>query len=302
MPRRLAQSQRWYHGSQAAERRTRKGVVALGTGTPRALPTPRRCPRGTNLGGAGVRVVVQRATTIAEDDESRIDVDGSDTKPGVDLQASLASLTNSEMAKAVYELYPAAFTLAANFAFTMLSYVLKRPTRKASPFARSTINPYVTIILTFLATLIKQNTTLSVLEKLIPWEELAAFFTTVPSAVPHSQGLTTRSKKPERCLRVFERGYWKSGEKSKEVEVLDASESEGVTDGTIADEDDEDDNAPSHGGSGTEIAKRWTRIIRCAVGMARTVGGLTWVEGTKEWRVESVLSAKVQMRKEEKLE
>ncbi|KAF7964541.1 hypothetical protein HWV62_5931, partial [Athelia sp. TMB] len=225
---------------------------------------------GTNLGGAGVRVVVKRATTIAEDDESRMDVDGSDAKLGVGLHASPA---NSEIDEAVYE-YPAAFTLAAKLAFTMLSHVLKRPTRKASPFARSTINPYVTIILTFLSTLTKQNATLSVLEKLIPWEELAAFFTTVPSAVLHSQGLTTRSKEPERwvmlttgcapplaedwCLRgmewvgrrVFERGYWKSGEeKSKEVEVLDASESEEVTDGIIEDEDDEDDNAPSHGGS-----------------------------------------------------
>ncbi|KAF7964804.1 hypothetical protein HWV62_2766 [Athelia sp. TMB] len=85
---------------------------------------------------------------------------------------------------------------------------------------------------------------------------------------------------------------------SKEVEVLDASESEGVTDGIIEDEDDEDDNAPSHGGSGTEIAKRWTRIIRCAVGMAQTADGLTWVEGTKKWKVEGALSAKVQMWKE----
>jgi hypothetical protein len=32
--------------------------------------------------------------------------------------------------------------------------------------------------------------------------------------------------------RVFERGYWRSGgEKSKEVEVLDASEGKEVTDG-----------------------------------------------------------------------
>ncbi|KAF7969633.1 hypothetical protein HWV62_26763 [Athelia sp. TMB] len=71
-----------------------------------------------------------------------------------------------------------------------------------------------------------------------------------------------------------------------------------VTDGIIEDKDDEDDNAPSHGSSGTEIAKRWTRIIRCAVGMAQTANSLTWVEGTKKWRVKGALSAKVQMWKE----
>ena len=39
---------------------------------------------------------------------------------------------------------------------------------------------------------------------------------------------------------MFERGYWKSGEeKSKEVEVLDTTEGEEVTNGIIEDEDDE---------------------------------------------------------------
>ncbi|KZP20887.1 hypothetical protein FIBSPDRAFT_861344 [Athelia psychrophila] len=275
---------------------------------------------GTNLGSAGVRVVVKRATTIAEDDESRMDVDSL----GTGIQASPA---NSEIDEAAYE-YPAAFTLAAKLAFTMLSHVLKRPTRKASPFARSTINPYVTVLLTFLTTLTKQPATLAAIDKLIPWEELAAFFMTVPSTVIHSQGLASRSKEPERrvmlttgctpplaedwCLhgmewvgrRVFERGYWKSGEeKSKEVEVLDASEDNEVTDGIIEDEDDEDDNSPSHGGSGTEIAKRWIHIVRCAVGMAHAVDGFTWVEGTKEWRVEGALSKKVlRWKEEERLE
>jgi len=101
--------------------------------------------------------------------------------------------------------------------------------------------------------------------------------------------------------RVFERGYWKSGEeKSKEVEVLDASEGGEVTDGIIEDEDDEDDS--SHG-SATDLTKRWIRIVRCAVGIAHAVDGFTWVEGTKEWRVKGALSQKVsRWREEERLE
>ena len=57
--------------------------------------------------------------------------------------------------------------------------------------------------------------------------------------------------------RVFERGCSKSGdEKSKGVEVLDASEGEEVTDRIIEDEDDEDEGAASSGGSGGETVKR----------------------------------------------
>jgi hypothetical protein len=54
---------------------------------------------------------------------------------------------------------------------------------------------------------------------------------------------------------VFERGYWKSGEeKSKEIEVLDASEAEDVMDEIIENKDD-DDGLTSSGGSGGETGK-----------------------------------------------
>lgn len=92
--------------------------------------------------------------------------------------------------------------------------------------------------------------------------------------------------------RAFERGYRRSGEeKNKEVEVLDASEGSEVTDGTLEDEDDVD-NSPSNEGSG-EITKRWTGVIRCAVGMAQAVGGLTWVDGIKDRKIEGILAPMV---------
>ncbi|KZP02206.1 hypothetical protein FIBSPDRAFT_880502 [Athelia psychrophila] len=115
---------------------------------------------GTNLGSVGVRVMVKRATTITEDDESRMDVDSL----GTGIQASPA---NSEINEAAYE-YPAAFTFAAKLVFSMLSHVLERLTRKVSPFAHSTINSYVTILITFLTTLTKQPATLAVIDKWIP--------------------------------------------------------------------------------------------------------------------------------------
>jgi protein SMG6 len=48
---------------------------------------------------------------------------------------------------------PVSFKLAMELAFSMLSFVLRNPTWKASPFARSTLNPYLSVMLTFLATL-----------------------------------------------------------------------------------------------------------------------------------------------------
>ena len=86
---------------------------------------------------------------------------------------------------------------------------------------------------------------------------------------------------------VFERGYWKNvDEKSKEVEPLDASEGgEGVTDGIIEDGDEGEGAASGEEYARTgRLQRRWTRIVRCAVGIAQAVDGFKWVEGTRQWR------------------
>jgi protein SMG6 len=147
--------------------------------------------------------------------------------------------------------HPPAFKFALQLLFQMLSSVLRHPTRKPSQYARSTLNPYLTIILTFLATILKHHPTLETLERSIPWGDLASFFTLVPRKIMISQGLMVSPKHntlqhierwimltsgcvpplPEDwCLRgmewvgrkVFERGFWKSGkEKKAELEVLE---------------------------------------------------------------------------------
>jgi hypothetical protein len=64
-------------------------------------------------------------------------------------------------------------------------------------------------------------------------------------------------------------GYWKNDkETSKEIELLDASEGREVTDGIIEDDDDNDEGAASHGTFGGETGRKWTRIVRCGVGIA----------------------------------
>ena len=126
---------------------------------------------GPNFGGGGVRVVVKRATTIVEDDETKMDVDDTgDSK----LAAIHASPVSSEVDDTLMaQEYPTSFKLATQLTFSMLSYALKNPTRKASPFARATLNPYLTIALTFLSTISKHPATLQILKRSIPWAELA---------------------------------------------------------------------------------------------------------------------------------
>ena len=153
---------------------------------------------------------------------------------------------------------PPAFKFALQLAFQMLSSVLRHPTRKPSQYARSTLNPYLTVLLTFLATVLKHRPTLESLERSIPWADLASFFATVPRKIMISQGLmvspnhnsprnverwimlTSGSPSPlpeDWCLRgmewvgrkVFERGFWKSGEDKKaELDVLETIERKGV--------------------------------------------------------------------------
>ncbi|KAF8136262.1 hypothetical protein EV363DRAFT_1395378 [Boletus edulis] len=72
---------------------------------------------------------------------------------------------------------------------SMLSLVLRNPTRKSSPFAESTLNPYLTVLLMFLVTVSKHAEILAILERFIPWEDLAVFFASTPKNILASQGL-----------------------------------------------------------------------------------------------------------------
>ncbi|KAF7777504.1 hypothetical protein Agabi119p4_3576 [Agaricus bisporus var. burnettii] len=158
-----------------------------------------------------------------------------------------------------------AFKYALQLTFAMLSFVLRNPTRRATEFSRSSLNPYLTTILTFLSTVLKHAPSLALLERSIPWDDLTTFFSSIPRKVMESQGLfsvvdvtpeqrwpmlTTGCAPPlpeDWCMRgmewvsrkVFERGYWKMGEDRPEVEVLETRESDQMTDGQIEDDGDE---------------------------------------------------------------
>ncbi|KAJ8586560.1 hypothetical protein M405DRAFT_864486 [Rhizopogon salebrosus TDB-379] len=54
-----------------------------------------------------------------------------------------------------------------------------QPDALALPFARSTLNPYLSVMLTFLATIAKHAEALLALERSIPWHDLTQFFAAI---------------------------------------------------------------------------------------------------------------------------
>ncbi|KAL0947160.1 hypothetical protein HGRIS_013287 [Hohenbuehelia grisea] len=277
--------------------------------------------RETN--GAPVRVVAKRS---AANDGDRMDVDDTEEPKEAPTQdsppASEAEADQNEPSQT--------FKLAMQLTFTMLAYVLRNPTRRVSPFAKETPNPYLSIMLTFLATVLKNPLTQAALERCIPWEELSLFFARIPRKIMHDQGLgpncvpaggqdrwpmlTSGCAPPlpeDWCLRgmewinrkVHERGFWKNSEDRRpELELLESRESAVVVEGQIEDDDEQEngvDGAKRRKGASGEAGRRWVRIVRCAVSISNAVDGFTWVEGTRNWLVEGALEEKVALWKEE---
>ncbi|KAH7916936.1 hypothetical protein BV22DRAFT_1135867 [Leucogyrophana mollusca] len=91
-------------------------------------------------------------------------------------------------------------------AFSMPSFVLCHPPRKASPFAHSTLNPCIGILPTLIATF-------AILERSIPCNELAQFFYVAPRTDFSSQGLSQAGQKSDgggrRSVTI---ARWKNGD------------------------------------------------------------------------------------------
>ncbi|KAF8633707.1 hypothetical protein AX17_004365 [Amanita inopinata Kibby_2008] len=233
---------------------------------------------------------------------------------------------------------PAPFLLALQLTFSMLSHVLRRPMLKSSIYAHSDINPYLTVLLTFLITMIKHPAALHVLERAIPWEELAAFFAKAPKRYMNKQGLWNMPNErakwamitngcspplPEDwCMRgmewvgrkVFERGYWKLDSTSEECRteagVLSKDDPAEASDGKIEDDDEDMEQVTANHADGqlrqvqqknvmSRAERRWVRALRCGVVIAEIVDGFTWTVGTRNWTVEGKLSEKVGLWKEQ---
>lgn len=260
----------------------------------------------------------------ADDDDKKMDVDDEDSVPrrvsrrpdAMDMSPAL-----SEAAASSGPEVPPPLKLAMQFTFSMLAHALRSPMRKSSPFARPTLNPHITIMLTFLATAVKDPQALAVLERFIPWADLSTFLTAIPRRVmfreqqkerSESAVLLTSGCKPlpeDWCLRglgwggkrVYPMGFWGKEvnveDRNVEVEVLDKSEAGDQMDGIIEDEREENEAA-------NELGKRWVRVARAGLKIAKHVNGFVYYPAATEeqrcqWKIEGALAAKVTRWQEE---
>ena len=196
-------------------------------------------------------------------DSDRMDVDAEedDIKMGVVADGVASSPTIARTDADHDGDLPAHLKLSLQLAFSMLSQALSRPMRRI-PFQRDTLNPYITITLTFVSTVVKSDHWL-IFERVIPWGELAVFLSSVPRSTIKLSDEAAGSREPsiitagcsplpeDACLRgmawggrkIYERGFWNRGTDGRinEAAVLDVKEGEEVSDGIIEDDDDDDD-------------------------------------------------------------
>ena len=149
---------------------------------------------------------MKKPSAIVEDDDTKMDINGvDDSQPLGRIQTSPTTSEADEAAGSYTNECPTLFRLVAHLAFSMLSHVLKSPMQKPSLFAKLTLNPYMTIVLTFLATISRHPASLSTHKCNVPWDKLATFFTTVPHSVILSQGLNkTGEWLMGHVLKIFE--------------------------------------------------------------------------------------------------
>ncbi|KZT11502.1 uncharacterized protein LAESUDRAFT_643103 [Laetiporus sulphureus 93-53] len=261
-----------------------------------------------------------RVKLIAKKPDDRMDVDGEE-----DRKSNLSPAISEAMpVLAAPELeLPQALKLGMQLAFSMFAHALQKPMRKPSLYAHSTLNPYITILLTFLATAVKDSQALAVLERAIPWADLAAFLNTIPRRLLFREQQKERGEgavlltsgchpMPEDwCLRglgwggkrVYPMGFWgketNSEERNVEMEVLDKVEVRDQMDGVI--ENDDDDQADARRNI---LALRWVRVARAGLKIAKYVDGFDYVPAASEeergqFKVEGALAEKVTRWQEE---
>ncbi|GAA6004372.1 uncharacterized protein JCM10292_001450 [Rhodotorula paludigena] len=177
---------------------------------------------GTKSRAAPQAIMVKRSDADAGDDETEraSSTSASTVVGGGDASDVVKQLNPFDGALDSPEDDPLVFKLAQRLSFSLLSFLIDAPFR---PIGTTTVpNPYVTLLVTFLAHLSHHPSALKHLERAIPWSHLAALFNAIPSSVEvrldtPSKLVGGRPLPEDWCLRgmdwagrqLFGRGYWR---------------------------------------------------------------------------------------------
>ncbi|OCH95657.1 hypothetical protein OBBRIDRAFT_767535 [Obba rivulosa] len=301
-------------------------------------------PNGAAAAAAKIKLMAKKP--LADDKKMDVDEQEGDAEGADDAKPSATRATASNGSPMLMDASPTpskpaelelppALKLSMQLTFAMLIQALRAPERRTSIVTRSTINPYITITLTFLATVLKDRQALRALERAIPWQELAEFLNTIPRRVTsrehqkeQSDGgmMLTSGSKPlaeDWCLRglgwgakkIYEHGFWdreranaSTDEYNVEVEVLDSMEGDAAMEGLIENDNEGEEAQPQRSGVSRDVTRRWVRIARAGLKIAKYVDGFDYIpaaapEEKGTWCVEGALAEKVgKWREEERLE
>ena len=195
---------------------------------------------------------------------------------------------------------PQALTDAIEMTFAIFGFLLDHPFRQQG--MHSVLNPYITTLLTFLATIFRQSHAGDILLPHIPWYSLVDFFNRYSPEMREESRLISGQPLPEDWTirgmewvgrRVYERGFWKSktsprnsggaaqprsGERfASEMDVLLANfeSSVDISEGVVeAEEEDDLTDGPV-----AVNQRRWKRVAWAAGVLVKHVEGLELQEG-----------------------
>jgi protein SMG6 len=229
--------------------------------------------------------------------DEKMEVDGDKRRRSSDMDALNAQGPSTDAT--VSQEPPFAFKMAQELTFSMFAHAL-RSTRDGP-------NSYVTILLTFLQTVLRKPEGLASLKRAIPWTDLAAFLSQGPRA---SSSWVQIEKLSQSSIlledwairrmawhgRLFKCGFWDSNEDQlMEMEMLDARNSPAeAMDGDSMWEDDEENEKPKL----SRATLVWQRALWAGMKIANRVSGFRWDE-KRSWSIDGVLTEKARRWEEE---
>ena len=264
----------------------------------------RSCGLGQDRNPAAIAVANKMKLVRKAQADDRMEVDGDERRRSSDVDPSnpqgvSAFQISPALSDALPSLEPSpSFKMAQDLTFGMLAHALRS--------TRDVPNPYVTIVLMFLQTIVRHPDGLSALERAIPWADLAAFLTRAPHVSPthlQSDKLDKRSVLLEDWAlrgmawvgRVFERGSWDGNEgRLMEMEMLDERDAPAESVDGMWEDDNDNDNSSRP----TRATLAWRRTVWASIRIAKFVPGFRW-DGKKTWWVDGALAEKARVWEEE---
>jgi protein SMG6 len=128
---------------------------------------------------AGLKRKNEATAPIPEEEDvtRKMDVD----EPEETEEAQQEESTNDGSPRSADDV-PVSFSLALRLTFSMFRYVLRHPKLRRTPVAPSSLNPYIPVMFTFLATMFRHPRAIALMERSLPWEEMTAFLGTLHAA------------------------------------------------------------------------------------------------------------------------